>query len=298
MHVVDVEQQRTAAAPRDLDEEFDLAILVRIELQVVRRIFQRNLPPDPLLHARDVVDQPPQRVGGARHRQQVRSIGALPGAPRQMLRHERRLDAFDQRREPLQMRLVRRRIGRQRQRDAVQRDRMRRADALEPGQPRSAVDHVVLGMHLEPQARARRRLRRLEMLRLQAQPGAQHGFAAKLIARLQRAPRLHRSRGNRRDAAAAGACASGLHRRQRAFALRGRHRRAGALRDRLPGVALVVDLRGSRAGGAGAGFAVVLAGLGDAVALLGARLLSAPLSCAMAAPAATAASANAVTASE
>ena len=37
----------------------------------------------------------------------------------------------------------------------------------------------------------------------------------------------------------------------------------------LPGVALVVDLRGAGAGGAGAGGAVVLAGEGDAVALLG-----------------------------
>ena len=99
---------RTAAAPRELDQKFDLAILMRVEPQVVRRIFQRNLPPDPLLHARDVVDHPPQRVGGARHRQQIGSIHALPGTPGQMLRHERGLDAFDQRREPLQMLVVRR----------------------------------------------------------------------------------------------------------------------------------------------------------------------------------------------
>jgi hypothetical protein len=44
-------------------------------------------------------------------------------------------------------------------------------------------------------------------------------------------------------------------------------RGAGALGDLLPGVALVVGLRGARAAGAGAGLAVVVAGLGHAVAL-------------------------------
>ena len=92
-----------------------------------------------------------------------------------MLRHECGLDAFDQRREPLQMFVVRRCVGRQRQRDAVQRDRVRRADALEPGQPRATVDHIVFGVHLEPQSGGRASVRDLEMLRLQAQPGAQHG---------------------------------------------------------------------------------------------------------------------------
>ena len=63
-----------------------------------------------------------------------------------------------------------------------------------------------------------------------------------------------------------------LHRLQRAVALGGLHAFAGALGDIFPGMRVVVDGRGARAAGAGAGGAIVLAGQRDAVALVGAGL--------------------------
>src|SRR5271168_5135527 len=59
---------------------------------------------------------------------------------------------------------------------------------------------------------------------------------------------------------------------QRAMALRRHHRFAGALRNVLPDMRIIVDRRGARAARARAGSAIVLAGHGDAVAFVGARL--------------------------
>ena len=56
---------------------------------------------------------------------------------------------------------------------------------------------------------------------------------------------------------------------ERAHALRGLHRGAGALGNVFPGIALVVDLGGAGAGGAGAGGAIVLAGERNAITFVG-----------------------------
>ena len=102
--------------------------------------------------------RPPQRVGGARHRQQVRSIDALPACtrPDAPTRAPARCAATSA--------ASRFRCSSSGGASAASdsatpcsETAMRRADSLEPGQPRSAVDHVVLGMHFEPQARRLRR---------------------------------------------------------------------------------------------------------------------------------------------
>ena len=59
---------------------------------------------------------------------------------------------------------------------------------------------------------------------------------------------------------------SRLDRLERALALRRLYGRASSLRDVLPGVALVIGGRSARAGGAGAGCAVIVALHGDAKA--------------------------------
>src|SRR5262245_39504252 len=68
-----------------------------------------------------------------------------------MLRYERRLEAVDQPREPRHLLFVGRFRPRERQTDAMERQRMTRANAIEPLQPRSAVDHVILRMYFEPE---------------------------------------------------------------------------------------------------------------------------------------------------
>merc|ERR1712026_218943 len=66
---------------------------------------------------------------------------------------------------------------------------------------------------------------------------------------------------------------SALDRLERALALGGGDLLAAALGYELPGIALVIAGRGARAAGAGARCAIVLACLGDAVALLHRGLL-------------------------
>ena len=63
------------------------------------------------------------------------------------------------------------RVGSERQRNAVQGNRVSRANRFQPGQARAAGNHIILRMHLEPQSVLGTRERRFIMLRLQAEPG-------------------------------------------------------------------------------------------------------------------------------
>ena len=72
----------------------------------------------------------------------------------------------------------------------MQRNRVHLAQGLQQSRSRAAVDHVVLGVHLEPQARVPRCQRSLQVQRLEAEPGGEmgHGLApAMLVAVLAQA---------------------------------------------------------------------------------------------------------------
>ena len=153
--VVDVEQQAAAGAPGELGEEVDLVPVVPVDAQVVRRVLDRDAaararPACAPMLARDAL----QRRGRAREGQQVGKVAPVHARPGQVLGDQRRLDAPHQRGEARQM--LRRRAARRRRATARRRaatpDGAARIASSQP-QPRPAVDHVVLGMDLEPQAR-------------------------------------------------------------------------------------------------------------------------------------------------
>jgi hypothetical protein len=125
---------------------------VPVEAQVVGWVFDGDRGGQCILRARDVGHDAVPRLGGARKGQQVRKVLAVPRRPGQVLRNQGGLDALRECGQPLEMRGIGRRIACQRQRDAVQRHRMPRADRVQPSDARPARHHVVLGVHLEPQA--------------------------------------------------------------------------------------------------------------------------------------------------
>ena len=93
-----------------------------------------------------------------------------------MLRNERRFEAVDkplQRREMVRVGLA---CASERQSDAVKRKLALAAQGLEHREARAALDHVILGMDLEPKSHRRRSQRLAEMLRLEAKAGGgSHG---------------------------------------------------------------------------------------------------------------------------
>src|SRR5438067_6687391 len=122
------------------------------------------------------------------------------------------------------------------------RERPFAAQHVEHGEARTAVDHVVFRVDFKPEVRRRRGKRLLEIFGLEADTGGgtHHGLP--------------------------------VGRAQRAVALGRLDRRAGALGDIFPRVALEILARRARAAGAGTRFAVVLAGERNAVALVHAGL--------------------------
>ena len=184
MDVVDVEQQGAAGAARDLGEELDLAPLVAVDRQVVRRVLQRrSVRPSASCTCGDVGADRGQRFAAARKGQQVGQVVRAAPRPGEMLGDQRRLDPPHQRGQAGQRLRIRRLGAGERQRDAVQRQRMDAADRFQPGQPRPAGDQVVLGMDLEPQARRPAGERLLEVVGLEAEPGRQGVHAAPRRAR-------------------------------------------------------------------------------------------------------------------
>ena len=133
------------------------------------------LPAERVLGGDDVADDARERLVGPRERQQVGMVGAAPRRPREVLRHQRGLDPIRQRAQSRRCVRVGRRVGGQRQRDAVQADGWRARIASSQREPRAAVDQVVLGMDLEPQPRRRAGERVVVVLGLQAEPGGERG---------------------------------------------------------------------------------------------------------------------------
>ncbi len=168
--VVHVEQQPAAAAPREFGEKIDFVQFVLVHAQVVRRILDGDPPPERFLHAVDVVADARERLRVARKRQQVGMVGAAPGRPGEVLGDQRRLESIDQGGQSRKVCRVGFGIGRQRHADAVQRKRVPRANGFQPRQARTAVDHVVFRMDLEPQTVRGSGVRRLVVRGLESQP--------------------------------------------------------------------------------------------------------------------------------
>ena len=86
-------------------------------------------PPKRLLHLVDVVADAGKRLGVVGNRQKVVEIDAVMGRPGEMLGEQRRLVAVDQALEPREMLAVERPGAADRQRHAMQRERMRAREA-------------------------------------------------------------------------------------------------------------------------------------------------------------------------
>ena len=125
---------------------------------------------------------------------------------------------------------------------------MSASQCLEHGQPGPALNHVVLGMRLEPETARKATHRLVEMLGLEI-----------LFLRSVSWLRSKFWRFSRRCA-----CRNFC---QRTIPLRGLDRGAGSFGHVFPCIALIVDFRGSGACGPGTGRAVVFSGQSDAEAL-------------------------------
>ena len=179
VHIVHVEQQAAAGAAREFLEEINLVPGMAVDFQVVRRVFDSDALLQRVLRPGHIVGNSRERLAGARKRQQVGVVGAAPGGPGEMLGDQCGPDAPREPGQPCEVLRIRFGIGSERLGDTVQRDCVFRADCLQPCEARAAGDHVILGMHLEPQPFRRAGKRRIVVLRLQAEPGGEscgHGY--------------------------------------------------------------------------------------------------------------------------
>src|SRR5271165_4882101 len=170
-HVIDVEQEAAARAPRDGADEFRLAHRRFSEQHVGRRILEEQRPADRLLHSVDVVAHQRQRRIGQGKRQQVVEIDVLVGRPGQMLGDERRLVATNKVGETGKMRCVQRLRGADRDAHATHRNGIVAVEDFERAMRRAARAHIVFGVNLEETARLRPREDRSQVLGLEACPG-------------------------------------------------------------------------------------------------------------------------------
>lgn len=169
VHIVEIKQQATACRGGQFDQEVNLPHLVAFQVKVQGRILDQQASAQCVLRAPDVVADPLQHLSGARKREQIRMIDAAAPRPGQMLGHQKRLEPVSERLEPRQMHRVRRLVSAERQPDTMKGQRLFSADGLQPFQARAAIDHIVLGMDLEPQTGRRRRQSLVVMAGLEAQ---------------------------------------------------------------------------------------------------------------------------------
>ena len=148
-HVVDVEQQPAAAAPRDLRDEIHFVHLARREGDIGRGILQQQAALEPALRLIDMRDHAVERRAVVGDGQQIVEIDALMRGPRQMLGEQRRLVARDQRVERVEMGGIERPLAADRQADAMDRERIDRAQRGERGVGRPAGAEIVFGMDFE-----------------------------------------------------------------------------------------------------------------------------------------------------
>ena len=243
--------------PVRLGQELRLAPGAIGEGEIACRILEKHLPAEKFLGLVNVVADLAEGFVGEGQRQEIGEVLCSMARPGEVLREKPRLIAPDQRLQPAEMGAVEGSRSADREANTVQRKRIAFADRLEIAVGRPALAHVVLGMDFE-EADIGLRLDDVPVvLGLEADAaagryGGRAGHGGCGRARRRAPLPLRRP----------------LDRLERARPERRFGRLAASLLDIFPGIALVVGRRGSGAGRAFAGGAIVLALEGDAVALL------------------------------
>jgi len=148
--VVDIEQDQAIGTLRDLGEKLPFAETRIAKFHVARHVLEQDAPAEEVLHAAHPLDDVRERLFGVRQRQQVVRIASGDTRPAEMIRDPRRLDALRERLQLSQVLAIERRAAADRERHAVQRERIALADPREMVQWRAAGNQVVLGQRLEP----------------------------------------------------------------------------------------------------------------------------------------------------
>ncbi len=184
IQVIDIEQQSTAAATRQLRQELRLAHGIVGKTQVSGYILQQDRPFQHILHPPHSCAQ--QIQGGAiqGQRQQIIELLLRHGAPAQVFRHEGRLDALHHAAHALQMGLGKAPRGTQAKAHAMQAERVIVAQGTQHMTIPARRLQIIFGMHFQP-AHARPARQEVAVVRgAQADAGAgkrgnwRHGQAA------------------------------------------------------------------------------------------------------------------------
>jgi hypothetical protein len=138
--------------------------------------------PRKVLDLRDLRRAETRRLAGERKRQEVVAVVAGDRGPAEVVGHDRRIDAIGQNPEPPQVAGVQRIRGADRERDAVERDRIVAPDALQHRQRTAARHHEVLGDRLEERDVRPRLDDRVEVLLPEADSAARQGRPAVSLA--------------------------------------------------------------------------------------------------------------------
>ncbi len=170
--VVDVEQEAAAGTLDDFGEKLRLADRGFGEGDVGRGVLEKDRALERGLHDLDVLADPVERLFRVGQGQEIVEESARVRRPGEMLGEDRRLIPRGHAREPREMGGVQRSRRADRQADAVQRQRVDRADRLEPAVRRPARAHVVLCMDLEKTELRAHPHDGVEVLGLEADAGA------------------------------------------------------------------------------------------------------------------------------
>jgi len=174
--VVDVDEQPAAAPIGQLPQEVGLAQLMARQVDIVGRILHHDRAAKRVLDACDIVDGDAERLASSRERQEVGMVGAVPFLPGKMVRHRPRLDPIDQLAKPSEVVGARRLDRGEGQADAMHRDRKALGQRAKRSEPGAAIDHIILGVNLEPQASRLCGQRSIKMFGLEAEAcGRSHG---------------------------------------------------------------------------------------------------------------------------
>ena len=148
--VVHVQQNQAVRALRDLGQEVPLGELRGRVADVAGDVLQQNPGSQAVLHPADPIDDVSQYGLVVRQRQQIVQIAAAHAGPAQMIRNPDGLHAPLQPLQPGQVLLVERVGAADRERYAVHRNRIVRANPIQPMQRPAARNHEILAEDLEP----------------------------------------------------------------------------------------------------------------------------------------------------
>ena len=121
-----------------------------IEPEIGGGVLDEQAPPEVVLGPSHVVGHHVEGLPGHRHRQQVGEEAVPEPTPGQVLRDHERLETVDELLQPVQVVPGRRLAGAERHADPVQGEGILGADRLQVAKRRPSLEHVVLGVDLEP----------------------------------------------------------------------------------------------------------------------------------------------------